>query len=124
MSEDLTTCTELRPLLRDAARGWLDQSPATAVTAHLGTCAVCRAISDEERALDQLLEEKLPQHPASLARSIFGTRRAWRGAQPHRDRLEARGKDHDRTDGTIVWPYDDGGGSKRALRAVRRARSR
>jgi anti-sigma factor RsiW len=67
MSDDVRTCAELRPLLRDAARGRLDQSQATAVTAHLGTCAACRAISDEERVLDQLLEEKLPQHPASLA---------------------------------------------------------
>jgi len=67
MSDDVTTCPEFRPLLRDAARGRLDQGQATAVTAHLGTCAACRAISDEERALDQLLEEKLPQHPAPLA---------------------------------------------------------
>lgn len=67
MSDDVTTCIELRPLLRDAARGRLDHSHATAVTAHLGTCAACRAISAEERELDLLLEEKLPQHPASLA---------------------------------------------------------
>ena len=68
MSDDVATaCAELRPLLRDATRGRLDQSHAAAVTAHLGTCAACRAISDEERALDLLLEEKLPQHPASLA---------------------------------------------------------
>jgi anti-sigma factor RsiW len=67
MNDDLTTCAELRPLLRDAARGRLDQSQATTVAAHLGTCAACRSISDEERALDQLLEEKLPQHPAPLA---------------------------------------------------------
>jgi anti-sigma factor RsiW len=67
MNNDITTCDELRPLLRDAARGRLDQSQATAVTAHLGTCVACRAISDEERVLDQLLEEKLPQHPAPLA---------------------------------------------------------
>jgi anti-sigma factor RsiW len=67
MSDDVTTCAELQPLLRDAARGRLDQGQATVVTAHLGTCAACRAISDQERVLDQLLEEKLPQHPASLA---------------------------------------------------------
>jgi anti-sigma factor RsiW len=67
MRDDVTTCAELQPLLRDAARGRLDQGQATVVTAHLGTCAACRAISDQERALDQLLEEKLPQHPASLA---------------------------------------------------------
>jgi len=67
MSDDVTTCAELRPLLRDAARGRLHHGQATAVTAHLGTCAACRAVSEEERALDQLLEEKLPQHPAPLA---------------------------------------------------------
>jgi len=67
MSHDVTTCDELQPLLRDAARGRLDPGQATAVAAHLGTCAACRAISDEERVLDRLLEEKLPQHPASLA---------------------------------------------------------
>jgi anti-sigma factor RsiW len=68
MSDDVTTtCAEFRPLLRDATRGRLDKSQATAVTAHLVTCAACRAISEEERALDQLLEERLPQHPAPLA---------------------------------------------------------
>ncbi len=61
------TCAELQPLLRDAARGRLDPARAALVSAHLATCAACRAISDEERALDQLMEEKLPQRPASLA---------------------------------------------------------
>jgi anti-sigma factor RsiW len=53
--------------LRDAARGRLDAERAARVSVHLATCAACRAISDEERALDQLLEERLPQRPASLA---------------------------------------------------------
>ena len=66
MSTELT-CAELQPLLRDAARGRLDAERAAIVSAHLATCATCRAVSDEERALDQLLEEKLPQRPASLA---------------------------------------------------------
>ncbi len=61
------TCAELQPLLRDAGRGRLDAERAALVSAHLATCAACRAIVDEERALDQLLEEKLPQRPASLA---------------------------------------------------------
>jgi anti-sigma factor RsiW len=61
------TCAELQPLLRDAGRGRLDAGRAALVSAHLATCAACRTVSDEERALDQLLEEKLPQHPASLA---------------------------------------------------------
>ena len=61
------SCNDLRPLLRDAARGLLDAQRAALVSAHLQTCAACRALSDEEHALDQLLEEKLPQRPASLA---------------------------------------------------------
>jgi anti-sigma factor RsiW len=61
------TCTDLQPLLRDAARGRLDAQRAALVSAHLPTCAACRTISDEERALDQLVEEELPQRPASLA---------------------------------------------------------
>ena len=66
MSTD-PTCAELQPLLRDAGRGRLDPERAALVSAHLATCAACRAVSDEERALDHLLEEKLPQRPASLA---------------------------------------------------------
>ena len=62
-----STCAELQPLLRDAAGGRLDPARAALVSAHVASCAACRAISDEERALDQLLEEKLPQRPASLA---------------------------------------------------------
>ena len=61
------TCAELQPLLRDAGRGRLEPDRAAVVSAHLATCAACRTVSDEERALDQLLEEKLPQRPASLA---------------------------------------------------------
>ena len=66
MSPD-STCAELQPLLRDAARGRLNPERAAFVSTHLATCAGCRAIVDEEHALDQLLEEKLPQRPASLA---------------------------------------------------------
>jgi anti-sigma factor RsiW len=66
LSDDLT-CAALRPLLRDAARGRLDERSAATVAAHLAGCAACHAVSDQERALDQLLEEKLPQRPASLA---------------------------------------------------------
>jgi anti-sigma factor RsiW len=62
-----STCQELQPLLRDAARGRLDPQRAALVSSHLATCAACRTVSEKERALDQLLEEKLPQRPASLA---------------------------------------------------------
>jgi anti-sigma factor RsiW len=64
--DSTTTCAELRPLLRDAGRGRLDPERAALVSAHLATCAACRAVSEEEHALDQLLEERLPQRPASL----------------------------------------------------------
>ncbi len=60
-------CAEFQPLLRDAGRGRLDPERTALLSAHLATCAACRALSDEERELDQLLVEKLPQHPASLA---------------------------------------------------------
>jgi anti-sigma factor RsiW len=61
------TCVELQPLLRDAASGRLDPPRAALVSSHVATCGACRAVSEEERALDQLLEEELPQRPASLA---------------------------------------------------------
>ena len=66
MSAD-PTCTEVQPLLRDAARGRLNGEQAALVSRHVAGCAACRAVSDQERALDQLLEDKLPQRPASLA---------------------------------------------------------
>jgi anti-sigma factor RsiW len=60
-------CTELQPLLRDAARARLEESQAAVVAAHLAGCPACRSIVEEERGLDELLETKLPQRPASLA---------------------------------------------------------
>ena len=60
-------CAELQPLLREGARGRLNGERAARVSSHVATCAACRAVSEEERALDQLLGDKLPQHPASLA---------------------------------------------------------
>jgi anti-sigma factor RsiW len=59
-------CAEIEPLLRDAARDRLDQEQARRVAAHLAGCAACRAVADEERALDRRLEAELPQHPAPL----------------------------------------------------------
>ena len=66
MSDELT-CAELQPLLRDATRGRLDETSAAKVAAHLVKCDACRSASDEERTLDRLLEQQLPQRPASLA---------------------------------------------------------
>jgi anti-sigma factor RsiW len=61
------TCDEVRPLLREATRGGLDEAARARVYAHLATCEACQKVADEERALDRLLEARLPQHPASLA---------------------------------------------------------
>jgi anti-sigma factor RsiW len=61
------SCDEVRPLLREATRGGLDEAARARVYAHLASCEACPKIADEERALDRLLEERLPQHPASLA---------------------------------------------------------
>jgi anti-sigma factor RsiW len=65
--EPTMSCDESRPLLREATRGALDERTRARIYAHLATCPACRELADEERALDRLLEERLPQHPASLA---------------------------------------------------------
>ena len=61
------SCDEVRPLLREATRGALDQRTRERVYTHLAACQACQGVADEERALDRLLEKRLPQHPASLA---------------------------------------------------------
>jgi anti-sigma factor RsiW len=60
-------CAEAQPLLREAVRGGLDGEARARVEAHLVTCGDCRALADEERALDRLLEDKLPRYAAPLA---------------------------------------------------------
>lgn len=59
-------CDDIQPLVRDATRGRLVGDEAARVAAHLEGCAACRALADEERALDRRLDQ-LPQRPASLA---------------------------------------------------------
>ncbi|HVY39160.1 MAG TPA: zf-HC2 domain-containing protein [Polyangia bacterium] len=66
-SDAAMTCDAVRPLLREATRGALDPAQQAGVDAHLTTCAECRQVAAEERALDRLLIEGLPQYPASLA---------------------------------------------------------
>ena len=61
------SCDEVRPLLREATRGGLDEQTRARIYAHLATCQACQAVADDERALDRVLEARLPQHPASLA---------------------------------------------------------
>ncbi len=65
--ERAMSCEEVRPLLREATRGALDERTRESVYAHLAACPACREVADEERSLDRLLEERLPPHPASLA---------------------------------------------------------
>lgn len=61
------TCDEVAPLVREATRGGLDEATRARVYEHLAACPSCSRLADEERALDRLLEERLPQHPAPLA---------------------------------------------------------
>jgi anti-sigma factor RsiW len=67
MSEPGSSCDEIQPLVRDATRRRLSPDDAARVQAHLAICAACRALADEEAALDRALEEQLPQRPAPLA---------------------------------------------------------
>src|SRR3954463_5689662 len=61
------TCDDAQPLVREATRGGLDEPKRERVYAHMAACAACTKLADEERALDLLLEKKLPQYPAPLA---------------------------------------------------------
>jgi anti-sigma factor RsiW len=61
------TCDEVRPLIREATRGGLDPATRERVYEHLATCPACQSVADEERDLDLLLEQHLPQFPAPLA---------------------------------------------------------
>ena len=61
------TCDEVQPLVRAATRGGLDAATRERVYQHLATCPACQSIADEERGLDRLLEQQLPQYPAPLA---------------------------------------------------------
>jgi anti-sigma factor RsiW len=61
------SCDEVRPVLREATRGALEQALRERIYTHLATCQACQAVADEERSLDRLLEQRLPQYPASLA---------------------------------------------------------
>jgi anti-sigma factor RsiW len=68
MSDERTmTCDEVRPLLREKTRGGLDENARVQLDQHLVSCPACRSVADEERDLDRLLEERLPQHAAPLA---------------------------------------------------------
>lgn len=58
------TCTEARERLRDLHEGRLPDAEQKAMSDHLASCAECRRIDAEERAVTSLLRERLPRHAA------------------------------------------------------------
>ncbi len=63
----MTGCGEVRGLLLDYQRGRLPLEAHEQVAGHLAGCSACAHADAAERELTGLLEERLPQHPASLA---------------------------------------------------------
>jgi len=60
-------CQDVRSQLLDYQRGRLKPGPRGEIRAHLEGCAACARAEEAEQALSELLERRLPQHPASLA---------------------------------------------------------
>jgi anti-sigma factor RsiW len=60
-------CEDARAHLLDAQAGRLAPDLDAALRAHLEQCASCAHEDVAERALTEVLERRLPQHPASLA---------------------------------------------------------
>jgi anti-sigma factor RsiW len=60
-------CAEAREHLPDYERGRLEPPVRRAVHAHLAGCPVCAREEAAEAVVTELLEQRLPQHPASLA---------------------------------------------------------
>jgi Putative zinc-finger len=60
-------CVEARRHLLDDRRGQLSPERHRDLRAHVGTCAACGRAELAEEALTDLLEPRLPQHPASLS---------------------------------------------------------
>src|SRR5207245_9796236 len=61
------TCDEVRQHLLDYQQGRARLETQKAVRAHLEGCAGCTRADAVEQELTRLLEQRLPQHPASLA---------------------------------------------------------
>jgi anti-sigma factor RsiW len=61
------TCDQVRLHLLDYQQGRLQLETQGAVRAHLDGCAQCTRVDAIEQELTRLLEQRLPQHPASLA---------------------------------------------------------
>jgi anti-sigma factor (TIGR02949 family) len=63
----MTTCTDVREQLLAYQAGRLTPAVHDAVRSHLEGCAACAHEEAAEQALTELLERRLPQHPAPLA---------------------------------------------------------
>ncbi len=59
-------CPDVRPDLIDYRRGLLAPERQEEVRAHLAECPPCARAESAERALTELLERRLPQHPAPI----------------------------------------------------------
>ncbi len=79
-------CTDVRPHLIDYQRGQLPPEREDGVRAHIAECPSCSRADAAERTLTELLERRLPQHPAPvhLKRSLRASwplpapaRRSW-----------------------------------------------
>jgi len=60
-------CSDVRESLLAHERGALPSADDAGVREHLGSCAACARVDAAERALTEVLEHRLPQHPAALA---------------------------------------------------------
>src|SRR5262249_56157889 len=61
------TCQDARMSLLEYQRGRLRPAAREAIRAHLESCAECTREDAVERALDDALEQRMPQHAAPLA---------------------------------------------------------
>lgn len=60
-------CDDVRSRILEFQRGRLEPGAAAAVRGHLDECAMCGHEDAAERTLTEVLEHRLPQHPASIA---------------------------------------------------------
>ena len=60
-------CTDVRLHLLDFRHGRLRPDQRAGLLAHLGNCAACSRVDAEDQVLTEILERRLPQHPASIA---------------------------------------------------------
>ena len=61
------TCADARDLVLAHQRGALTPGDDAAVREHLAACTACTRVESAERTLTEVLEQRLPQHPAPLA---------------------------------------------------------